>query len=169
MERRDRECDVIGGIQIYSPGRDTTLVIIQRETEMSLVVRTDFSAREAWEACRSAIEKSAVEAIGHPDTFVEFVDNPEYRDITVEEFLDQLPEGDEDENDTYVMLADEQTMASEDHPILVLDLFDAGRGTTARVASSQLWEVVGNLDNANMDVRDYAEAADDDGVFRNFP
>ncbi|MGF6885379.1 hypothetical protein ABIA39_004079 [Nocardia sp. GAS34] len=144
-------------------------MIIQRETQMSLVVRTDFSDQQAWEACRSAIEKSAVEAIGHPDNFVEFVDSPEYRDITVQQFLDELPEGDEDENDTYVMLADQQTMTNADHPVLVLDLFDAGRGTTARVASSELWEVVGNLDNANMDVRDYADAAGEDGVFRNFP
>ena len=159
---------MIGGIQIYSPGRETTLVIIQRETEMSLVVRTDFSDPEAWEACRSAIEKSAVEAIGHAEGFVEFVDNPEYRDITVDRFLAELPEGDEDENDTYVMVADGRTMADEEYPILVLDLFADGRGTTARVAASRLWEVVANLDNANMDVRDYAGAADDDGVFRNF-
>jgi hypothetical protein len=153
------------GRHIRYPGRDSTLVIILPDTENSLVVRTDFSDQQAWEACRSAIETSAVEATGEAGTFVEFLDNPEYRDITVQQFLELLPEEDAG---TYLMLADQQTMASDEYPILVLDLFEEGRGTTARVASSQLWEVVGNLDEANMDIQDYVDGADEDGVFRSF-
>nr|WP_157186189.1 hypothetical protein [Nocardia jiangxiensis] len=97
---------------------------------------------------------------------VEILDDPDNCDITVEQLL-ALEETDH----TFVMLADRETLASTEYPILFLDLFEDQRGATVRVASSELGEAVGNVDNGNITIEDYAAAAanaGDKNVFRGF-
>ncbi|WP_216893309.1 DUF6924 domain-containing protein [Nocardia alni] len=140
------------------------------ETVKSLLIRTDFSDQQAWESCRSAIDASAMEASDVSiEEDVEILDDPENSDLTVEQLL--ALESLEDTDHTYVMLADRETMASAEHPILLLDLFEDQRGATVRVASCELGDVVGNVDNGNITIADYAKAAQHAGdgeVFRGF-
>jgi hypothetical protein len=132
-------------------------------SEVPLVIRTDFSDQEAWEACRSVIETPSTEG---PSAIVEFLDDPSYRDITVQQFLELGRE--EEDARTFLLLTDRQTLASDEYPILVLELAEEGRGRTFRVVADELWGVAANLDMANMDFEEFADAVDEDGVFRGF-
>ena len=42
-------------------------------------------------------------------------------------------------------------------------------GRTFRVIPSEMWSVENNLSIANMDFAEFADAVDEDGVFRGFP
>ncbi|WP_067895031.1 DUF6924 domain-containing protein [Nocardia vaccinii] len=140
------------------------------ETAKAVLIRTDFSDQQAWEACRSAIDASAMAAFDVSiEQDVEILDDPANRDITVEQLL--ALESLQDTDHTFVMLADRETMASSEHPILFLDLFEDQRGATIRVASAQMGEAIGNVDNGNITIEDYAAAArraGDSAVFRGF-
>ncbi len=140
------------------------------ETAKAVLIRTDFSDQQAWEACRSAIDASARAAFDVSiEQDVEILDDPTNRDITVEQLL--ALESLEDTDHTFVMLADRETMTSSEHPILFLDLFEDQRGATVRVAASELGEAIGNVDNGNITIEDYAAAAQhagDGAVFRGF-
>ncbi|WP_067674068.1 DUF6924 domain-containing protein [Nocardia miyunensis] len=140
------------------------------ETVKAVLIRTDFSDQQAWESCRSAIDASAMAAFDASiDQDVEILDDPANRDLTVERLL--ALESLEDTDHTFVMLADRETMASTEYPILFLDLFEDQRGATVRVVASELSEAIGNVDNGNITIADYAAAAEhagDKGVFRGF-
>jgi len=63
---------------------------------------------------------------------------------------------------------DRVALTDPEHPILVVDLMDQP-GRTFRVIPSEAWGVENNLSIANMGFEEFAEAADEDGVFRGFP
>jgi hypothetical protein len=52
--------------------------------------------------------------------------------------------------------------------VLVLDAQD-NPGRTFRVTATESWGVENNLSISNMDFFEFADAVDDDGVFRGFP
>ncbi len=145
-------------------------MIVLPETAKSLLIRTDYSDDQAWAACRAAIDASAMAASDTGiDENVEIIDDPAYGDVTVEQIL--ALENLQDIDHTFVMLADRETMTSAEHPILFLDLFEDASGNTVRVVSSELSEVAANVENAEITIEDYAEAAQragDGGVFRKF-
>jgi hypothetical protein len=128
----------------------------------SLVVRTDFSDDAAWEAVRQAI------AAPQADLFqanVQFVDDRQYDGLTVAGLLDLVPaEGDL----MFIFLVDREAIARPDHPVLVVDLFEDGRGRSLRVAPSAMWSIQNNLVIGNMDWEDFESSVDSDGVFRGF-
>src|SRR5262249_1272043 len=78
-----------------------------------------------------------------------------------------MPQGDHDP--TFLLLADERAMTDKEYPILVLDLFEAGRGQSFRVTASELWSIGANLSIGNIDFEEFADGVDGDGVFRRFP
>lgn len=145
-------------------------MIVLPETAKSLLIRTDYSDQQAWEACRSAIDASAMAAFDAGiDEHVEIIDDPAYGSVTVERIL--ALENLQDTDHTFVMLADRETMTSAEYPVLFLDLFEDACGTTVRVVSAALSEVVANVDNAQITIEDYATAAKQAGdgdVFRGF-
>ena len=145
------------------------LVIVLPDTVKSLLIRTDYSDDQAWAACRSAFDASAMAAsdVGIAE-HVEIIDDPAYRDVTAEQIL--ALENLQDTDHTFVMLADRETMASAEHPVLFLDLFEDQCGATVRIVSSQLSAAVANVDNAEISIEDYAAAAraGAGGVFRGF-
>lgn len=75
-------------------------------------------------------------------------------------------------SDTVAVLfvVDETTLTSADHPILVVDLveFDGEVLEPFRSIPAELWGIENNLNVANMDWEDFADAADNSGVFRGF-
>lgn len=64
-----------------------------------------------------------------------------------------------------MFLADTETFAHPEMPLLAVDLFDEGT-TTCRVALTSAGCVENNLSLGNTDFMDYVDSADEDGIFR---
>jgi Domain of unknown function (DUF6924) len=129
-------------------------------TSKSLVLRTDFSDAPTWEQICAAIQQPQTE-----DKFqamVECISDPAFAGLTPENLV-SLSESDR----SFVFLVDSETISNREHPVLAVDLFhDPGR--TFRVIPSEMWGVENNLSLSNMDFFEFADAADEDGVFRGF-
>ena len=130
------------------------------ETDDSLVLRTDFTDDVAWEAICAAIQKP----VGEFRAYVEFLSDPEYHGITLEQLLSLIPQG---SDHTFIFIVDQITLSQPDNPILVVDLIREP-GRTFRVIPSEMWGVENNLSIANMDFEEFVDAVDEDGVFRGF-
>ncbi|MEL6319332.1 MAG: hypothetical protein AAFQ57_01605 [Cyanobacteria bacterium J06626_14] len=133
------------------------------QSEESLAIRTNFADDAIWDRVKAAILQP------HPlygfQANVEFVDNTECEGITVGRVLEMFPEG---SNQTFIFLVDNMTISDPEHPVLCIDLVDE-RGRTFRVIPSEVWGVENNLAITNMDFAEFADNADEDGVFRGFP
>lgn len=66
-----------------------------------------------------------------------------------------------------LVLADSVAVASTELPLLVVEL-RGERPRCVRVVAAELWSIENNLSGANMDFEEFADAVDDDGVFRGF-
>ena len=131
-------------------------------SQAALVIRTDFSNDEAWEAIGAAILQPTEEGFGAQ---VEFVDDGAYRGVTKEQLVKLIPQG--DQRPFFFMIVDDVTVRSPEHPILVVDLWrEPGREFRAVPAAVQAVE--NNLSIANMDFAEFAGAVDEDGIFRGF-
>ncbi|MFI9772248.1 DUF6924 domain-containing protein [Streptomyces sp. NPDC052415] len=126
----------------------------------ALVVRTDFSATDAWDALRVALYTPS------RDGFlanVALVNDGQNEGLTPERALGLI-------DPAYVhpllVLADSATVTSAELPLLVVYLRE-GRERCVRVVAAELWSIENNLSGANMDFEDFARAVDGDGVFRN--
>jgi hypothetical protein len=140
----------------------------------ALLVRTDFTDDDAWDQVRA----EATREYG-PDGFqanVEPVSDLQWAGATWESVKAAAPV--DDDGPSVLFIADNITVASPEHPILVVDLDDkilsvaefpeiAGR-TPFRCIPSELWGVENNLSISNMDWEEFASEVGDDGVFRGF-
>ncbi|MFD5478535.1 DUF6924 domain-containing protein [Streptomyces hawaiiensis] len=127
----------------------------------ALVVRTDFSADGAWESLREALFSPS------KDGFlanVALVDDRRYEGLTPDQALDLIPA---EYQHPLLVLADSVAVASTERPLLVVD-WRAERPRRVRVVAAELWSIENNLSDANMDFEEFADAVDDDGVFRGF-
>jgi hypothetical protein len=132
------------------------------QSQAALVIRTDFSDDEACEAICAAILQLTEEGFGAQ---VEFVDDGAYRGVTKEQVLNLIPEG--DQRPFFFMIVDDVTVRSPEHPVLVVDLWrEPGREFRAVPAAVQAIE--NNLSIANTDFAEFADAVDEDGIFRDF-
>ena len=132
------------------------------QSQAALVIRTDFSDDQAWEAIGAAILELTEEGFG---AHVEFVDDGAYRGVTKEQLLNLFPEG--DQRPFFFMIVDDVTVRSPEHPVLVVDLWrEPGREFRAVPAAVQAIE--NNLSIANIDFADFADAVEEDGIFRGF-
>jgi hypothetical protein len=133
---------------------------IPTDDDSSPVVRTWFGDEAAWARLRQAIGSR-----GEFVAPVHFVDDRSFDGLTPQALIARS--ADTSESPMFLLLADEAAMSSEEHPVLVVDLFDEP-GRSFRVIASELWGVACNLPLGNMDWEDFAEAADEDGIFRGF-
>ena len=131
------------------------------ESENALVIRTDFSDDAAWESMCAAIQAP----VGEFRAYVEFLNDPAYESITVEQLLSLNPK---ENGHFFVFVVDQVALTYPDQPILVIDL-DEEAGRAFRVIPAEMWAVENNLSLANMDFFEFADAVDEDGVFRGFP
>jgi len=132
------------------------------QSQAASVIRTDFSDQETWDAIGAAILQLTEEGFGAQ---VEFVDDVAYRGATKEQLLDLVPEG--DERPFFLMIVDAVTVRSPEHLVLVVDLWrEPGREFRAVPAAVQAIE--NNLSIANIDFAEFADAVDEDGIFRGF-
>jgi hypothetical protein len=124
------------------------------------LIRTDFSDERAWrDVARAAVAEN-------DDGFqarLAIVDDPGF-DGSAAERLARLAAT--ETLHACLFLADATTMIHADHPLLSLDLRPPGR--SFRVMPAALWGVENNLAIANMDFEEFADAVDEDGIFRGF-
>ena len=134
---------------------------IPPKNEGSLMSRTDFTDDSAWE--------SICESISQPvDEFAAIVDclsDRQYDRLTVEQLTALIPEG---FDHTFAFIVDQMTFAHPEQSVLVVDLSE-NRGDTFRVVPSAMWAVENNLSIGNMDFREFAQMADEDGILRGIP
>jgi hypothetical protein len=137
------------------------------KSDQALVLRTDFSDDAAWRAIRSAIQAPVREPRSTIDFFayVTFVDDPDYGDLDTTQVRNLFgPES----NQSFVIVVDRTAIIHPEHPVLILDLFDPS-SQTFRAVPAAVQAIENNLSIANMDFGEFADAADEDGVFRGFP
>jgi hypothetical protein len=140
------------------------------KTEHPLVLRTDFSDDSAWKSICEAIQ----EPVGEFRAYVDCLSDPEYDGLTVDQLTASLVPLLTAERKpfeyqlAFLFIVDRTALTHPDHPILVVDLCDE-HGRTFRVIPSEMWGVENNLSIANLDFGDFADHADEDGIFRRFP
>nr|WP_157514372.1 hypothetical protein [Nocardia concava] len=111
-----------------------------------------------------------------PDEFeadVTFVDDRAFAGLSATELLERMPV---DSEHSLLLVVDETTIRSSEHPVLVVDLGSKpspddnwpGRpaGRSFRALPHTIQEIENNLSISNMDWEDFAEGVDDDGVRR---
>jgi hypothetical protein len=126
------------------------------------LVRTDFADSAAWEQASSEAQQE------NSDGFranITPVSDPAFDGLSWPAVKAAVPV--DDDEGAVLFIADVTALASPEYPILVVDLLDDR--PPFRCIPSQLWGVENNLSIANMDWEDFADAVDDDGVFRGFP
>lgn len=129
------------------------------DLDASLLVRTDFTDDDAWETL--VAEASA--AYG-PDQFSAAlvpISDATFDGMTPTD-LAQAPG-----SAPVVFVADTVSMLGPERTLLVVDR-DEVPGRFFRVVLSEAWGPENNLRLANMDFDEFANAAEDDGVFRGF-
>ena len=126
--------------------------------EDSLLLRTDFSQDAVWESVCAAVSAP----VGEFEAQLTCVSDVAYDGLTVERLL-KLKHGEHG----FVFIVDSVAMTDPEMPVLVVDLEDEP-GRTFRVVPSHMWSVENNLSLANMDFSEFANAADQNGVFRGF-
>jgi len=131
-------------------------------TENAPVLRTDFSNPSVWEEIRAAIQKP-VTPFGFI-AYVDFIDDVQYADITKDQLLKLISP---DHNHSFIIVVDRTAFSNPEHPLLVIDLFDASH-REFRATPSQVQGIENNLSIGNMDFEEIADSVDDDGIFRGF-
>jgi hypothetical protein len=131
------------------------------KTELSPVIRTDFTNEAAWKDFCEGVTAPSPEGF---QAYVEFINNSQYRGLTIDQLLALLPE---DFGKSFLFIADSTTFANPERPILVIDLSE-NPGSTFRVIPSSAWMVENNLSIANMDFSEFRGSAGADGIFRDF-
>jgi hypothetical protein len=127
-------------------------------TNESLVLRTDFSTEAVWKALCEAIAAP----VGEFRAYVEFVSDAEYEAAPIDALMKAASP-----NRSFMFVVDRLAIESPDHPVLVVDL-TGEPGRSFRVVPQEMWSVENNLSLANMGFEEFADAVDDEGVFRGF-
>ncbi|MDP4510929.1 hypothetical protein AB0B45_51340 [Nonomuraea sp. NPDC049152] len=135
-----------------------------------LVIRTDFSAPQAWAAVRATIgsmvdnEWILEDDEGEFVAPVQYLDDPAYEGATAEEILALLPE---EYDPAFFVVVDEVAVRLPEMPLLLVDL-RVERGRQMRVIATELYSIEANLSIGNMDFAEFADAMDEEGIFRGF-
>jgi hypothetical protein len=133
------------------------------QTENPLILRTDFSNETSWKAICREVQKPS--GIWRFRANVEFLDEVEYADITKDQLLELVPPG---YNQSFIIVVDRTATTQPEYPLLIVDLSE-NNGREFRAIPSQVQSIENNLSIANMDFGEFAEAVDEDAVFRGFP
>ncbi len=123
-------------------------------------MRTDFSDEPAWQSICLDIQKPVGEFQAH----VDFLSDLEYNSLTIKQLAALVPQ---DSDHSFIFIVDQIALSHPERPILVVDLDDEPM-RTFRVIPAQMWSVENNLSIANMDFSDFADAVDQDEIFRGF-
>jgi hypothetical protein len=131
------------------------------ESSQSLLVRTDFTDPLSW---NEVVEEVGSESEDGFRAYVKIVNDPDWAQASWETLLSALPV--DPKRAVVLFVVDEITMATAEHPILVVDV--RGEHPPFRCIPSELWGPDNNLNIANMDFDEFADSVDSDGIFRGF-
>jgi hypothetical protein len=128
-------------------------------TDLCPLVRTDFSDETGWQVlCRE---------IARPvDDFrarLHFVSDLAFEGATHA----QLVAAGAARGRSFLLVADREAICDPQQKVLALDILEMP-GRSFRFVPSVAWSVENNLSLANMDFFEFAQAVDEDGVFRGF-
>jgi hypothetical protein len=148
--------------------------ITGRDPFDALVIRTDYTSEQAWQAVTAALtEESEVE-----DPTFHIVDDPAWAGASVGDLLAAVPD-----DVPVLFIADGVAMSAADHPLLAVttktrnDVEDEADyeapiefGREFRTVPSEVAVIHANLEITNMDFEEFAAAAhrDPEGVFQGF-
>jgi hypothetical protein len=126
----------------------------------NLLVRTDFTDVSLWNDLLDALSRETVDGFR---AYVDVVDDERWDSVSIDDLRAALPES---SGTPVLFAADRTTLATPDHPILVVD----ARGDHApfRCIAAELWGPDNNLSIGNMGFHEFADAAGPDRVFRGF-
>lgn len=143
------------------------------------LIRTDFSADDAWERVVADVSRES-DLVGDGSTYtpnLEAISDIGFDSLTPDALARAWPR----DHHGYVVLADRRSMreaaAGDDLTVVLVDLsaddedeeeFGWVFGQTFRCAAGEVAGIEANLSIANMDFPDFADAVGDDGVFRGF-
>ncbi|MEU3855728.1 hypothetical protein [Streptomyces sp. NPDC029554] len=157
-----------------------TFPVINRETNSVLVVRTDYTDAAAWQAVVAEMMRPWGDD-EDMEAFVHFVDDPAWAGATPEEI--EVAASANDEMISVVFVADALTMQEPHHALLAVKITTGEDEEEQEPANAEEWAHLSrpfrtepseahnihvNLDLANMDFEEFAEAAlrDPEGVLR---
>ena len=132
------------------------------QTQNPLVLRTDFSSQATWETIRTEIQEPV--GVLRFRANIEFLDNPQYAGLTATQLLELVSKN---YPHNFIVIVDQAAISHPEHPLLIIDLFE-GSGNEFRAIPSTIQSIENNLSIANMDFEEFAEAVDEDGIFRGF-
>ncbi len=168
---RDRDLDAAALREQLGTGRSLA-ELLDSEYPPSLLIRTDFTSDARWAEVAAAAMAPVDSGDPQFPTFeanLVCIDDPGNEGLSSADLVDRTG----DDPPFYAFIADSRSMTDPEMPILVVDLgrteWGADPGRTFRVIPSKMWSVENNLSISNMDFRDFADAADNDDVFRGFP
>jgi hypothetical protein len=125
--------------------------------EHPLVLRTDFSNDAAWQDVCAAIRRP----VGEFEAYVDFCDDRRYADSNTAELRARLA----GYPFSFLIVVDAVALSTPGHPLLVVEMPAGGE---FRAVPNTVQSIENNLSITNMDFADFAEAVDEDGVFRGF-
>src|SRR5579863_783387 len=149
------------------------------QSDKTLLIRTDFSNDAAWQDIRDAVvqpgpelerhlgllsdmHEAVGEALDPIETNLHIVDERDYAGATLQQLLEAL---DDNANHILLIIVDQTAVSNPEHPVLIVDLLSK-RGQTFRALPSCVFEIESNLSICNMDWEEFANSADDNGVYR---
>ncbi len=135
------------------------------KTTDAQVIRTCFENQAAWETICKLIRAPVYEWTDAFYAHVTFLDSAEFRNLSKEELLARVPA---DYGHSFLVVVDDIAITQPDAPILVVDLY-AERGRSFRAIPTAIQSIENNLSISNMDFFEFADAVDEDGIFRGFP
>ena len=133
-------------------------------TNHPLVIRTSFDNELGWQRLCSLIRAPVQDGADQFYAYVDFLDSMEYQDLSKQSLLKRLPKA---YSHNFLFIADQTTLNQPELPILVVDLYQS-KGREFRALPTQIQAVQNNLSIANMDLTEFANAVDSDGIFRGF-
>jgi hypothetical protein len=135
------------------------------KTNHPLVVRTDFERQQSWETICKLIRAPVYAPGATFYAYIQFLEDMAFRGLDSEELLTRVPT---DYNHSFLLVVDNTSATHPEFPILTIDLRE-GRGRSFRAIPSAIQAIQNNLSISNMDFIEFADAADEDGIFRGFP
>ncbi len=127
----------------------------------SLLVLSTTGRASEWQTLRDIVRTDTEDGFR---AYVTFVDDEVCRGATAEELRDAMPA--RGSRAAILFAADERTLSEPGFPVLVIDL--AEHRPPFRCIAAQLRAVENNLNIANMDWEEFADAVDGTGVYRGF-
>lgn len=126
------------------------------ENDDTLFIRTCFTDLDRWESLWTAVVTPNADGFR---AYVKLIDDTANGNLAISRIGTLMSE------DQLVLVADEVTLTTADRQVLALYRDEDGV-QQLRVAVEALWDIQNNLSISNADWQDYADDANEDGVYR---